>query len=317
MSSLALLPLLAICGPTAAGKTELAIACALRLNGEMIGGDALQVYRHMDIGTAKPTPEQRALAPIHLIDCVEPGEPYSVAQYQKDALEAIAEVHERGNLPILAGGSGLYMRSVTDRLDLPIAPADPELRRRLEEEASRFGPLHLHARLAEVDPRAAQRIEPHNVRRVIRALEVHSLTGRPMSEFHNLDRDSQPRYNLLEIGLSLPREELCARIEARIEAMMAAGFAQEVKGLLERGFDETILPMQALGYRHIAAALAGRCDVLEAVRLLKRDTRRYAKRQMTWFRADKRIRWLDAREPVEVLSERVANMAREQFGLME
>lgn len=307
--------MLVICGPTATGKTELAIACAVRLGGEVVNADAFQVYRHMDIGTAKPTAEQRALVPIHLIDYVEPDTPYSVAQYQKDALEAIAAVHERGRLPILAGGSGLYIRSVTDRLDLPIAPPDHELRRRLEEDASRFGPLHLHARLAEIDPEAARRIDARNVRRVIRALEVHAVTGKPMSAFHNLDRDSPPRYNLLEIGLSLPREELYARIDARIDAMMASGLVEEVKGLLERGYGESTALTQALGYRHIAAALAGRCDMLEAVRLLKRDTRRYAKRQMTWFRADKRMRWLDARHPLPVLADEVVRAAREKFGL--
>jgi len=311
-------PLLIICGPTATGKTQLAIVCAQRLRGEIVNADALQVYRHMDIGTDKPGPEERAAATFHLVDYVDPTENYSVARYQADALRVIAEVHARGRMPILCGGSGLYIRAVAYQLDLPIAPRDTDLRQALQSEAAAHGSQHLHSRLAAIDPTAAARIDPANLRRVIRALEVHALTGRPFSRYHrfsSLDRQRQPRYNPLAFGLTLDRQELNGRIERRIERMIARGLMQEVQGLLDRGCHSGLTSMQALGYRHLAACLSGRCEMAEAIDLFKRDTRRFAKRQMTWFRSDRRIRWLDASRPLESMADEISEACRAQFGV--
>lgn len=310
-------PLLIICGPTATGKTQLAIACAQRLQGEIVNADALQVYKHMDIGTDKPGPDERAAATFHLIDYVDPNENYSVARYQADALRVIAEIHARERLPILCGGSGLYIRAAAYQLDLPIAPCDSDLRQALQREAAAHGSQYLHLRLAAIDPQAAARIDPANLRRVIRALEVHALTGRPFSRYHHfssLDQQRQPRYNLLAFGLTLDRQELYQRIERRIESMIARGLMQEVQALLDRGCHSGLTSMQALGYRHLAACLSGCCEMAEAINLLKRDTRRFAKRQLTWFRADKRMRWLDASRPLEGLAEEIGEACRAQLG---
>ena len=311
--SQSLAPLLVICGPTATGKTQLAVACATRLGGEIVNADALQVYRCMDIGTAKPSAEERAAAAFHLIDCVDPTEQYNVARYQADALRVIAEIHKRGRLPILCGGTGLYIRAVIFRLDLPIVGSDSALRQALEREAAERGSQFLYSRLAAIDPQAAGRIHPANIRRTIRALEVHALTGRPFSRYHHylsLDRQRILRYNSLAFGLTLSRHELYQRIERRIDGMIARGLVQEVQGLLARGCNASMTSMQALGYRHVASYLSGCCGMDEAVRLFKRDTRRFAKRQITWFRSDDRIRWLDASRPVESLADEIEQACR-------
>ncbi len=285
--------LLAIVGPTATGKTEVGILLAERLGGEIVSADSMQVYQGMDIGTAKPTPEQRRRVPHHLIDIIPPDRPFSVAAYQELAERAIQEIWERGNQPILVGGSGLYVRAVLGGLDIPVAPPDPELRRRLDAEARRRGCEHLHARLASVDPTAAARIHPHNVRRVIRALEVWEQTGRPISEWWSLDDARKGKYNTRQFGLTAPRADLYWRIDARVDAMLADGLVEEVQRLLDQGYGEDLVSMQGLGYAQIAAHLRGRLSLEEAVERTKRDTRRFAKRQLTWFRADDRIEWID------------------------
>jgi tRNA dimethylallyltransferase len=296
--------LLAIVGPTATGKSEVGLLLAERLGGEIVSADSMQVYRGMDIGTAKPAAQQQTRVRHHLIDVVGPDEPFSVARYQALAEEALADIRQRGRLPILVGGSGLYVRAVVDGFDLPPAPPDPDLRRELAEEARQKGPELLHARLAAVDPQAAAGIHPRNVKRVIRALEVYAQTGRPLSECWalarvwrgGLDRARRARYNTRQFGLTLPRAALHARIEARVDRMMAAGLAEEVKGLVARGFGAELISMKGLGYAQIAGHLRGEYSLEEAVRRLKRDTRRFAKRQLTWFRADPRIRWVDVSE---------------------
>ncbi|MEW5762386.1 MAG: tRNA (adenosine(37)-N6)-dimethylallyltransferase MiaA [Bacillota bacterium] len=285
-------PLVVICGPTAVGKTEVGILVARRLGGEVVSADSMMVYRGMNIGTAKPTVEERQGVPHHLIDIVDPDTPFSVALYQHLAEKSIAAIHARGRLPLLVGGTGLYIRSVVDPYRFVAGP-DPALRRRLMEEARLEGPEALHARLAAVDPVAAGRIHPHNVRRVIRALEVYHQTGKPISSFQDAGRETASKYLLWMFGLTMPREKLYRHIEERVDRMLAAGLVEEVQNLLKRGYRRHQVSMQALGYKEIAAYLEGELSLEEAVRLLKRNTRRFAKRQFTWFRRDPRIRWLD------------------------
>lgn len=287
------LPLLVIVGPTAVGKTAVAVECCLRLGGEVVSADSMQVYHHMDIGTAKPTPDERRGVAHHCLDLVEPDEEFSVARYQEAAEQAIADIRGRGKLAVLCGGTGLYIKAVLYGLDLPIAAADWDLRKRLEDEVHRLGPTALHERLRQVDPRAAARIHPNNVRRVIRALEVYLLTGRPLTRHHQVDRQPGPKYNVLAFGLNLPRTELYRRIDARVEAMMRRGLLGEVRWLLDHGYSEQLVSMKGLGYRQLARHLRGEVDLDRAVYLIKRDTRHYARRQLTWFRAEPLLRWLD------------------------
>jgi len=286
--------LLAIVGPTATGKTEVGILLAEMLGGEIVSADSMQVYRGLDIGTAKPTPEQRQRVPHHLIDIIAPDQPFSVAAYQELADQALADIWDRGKQPLLVGGSGLYVRAVVGGMDLPLAPPDPEFRRRLEEEGRRSGTESLHARLASADPVAAARIHPHNVRRVIRALEVYQQTGRPISEWWRLDDQRKERYNARQFGLTAPRAEMYRRIEERVDRMLADGLVEEVRRLLDQGYGEGLVSMKGLGYAQVAEHLRGKTSLEEAVRRLRRDTRRFAKRQLTWFGADGRIEWIDA-----------------------
>ncbi|UCH34185.1 MAG: tRNA (adenosine(37)-N6)-dimethylallyltransferase MiaA [Armatimonadota bacterium] len=286
-------PLVIIVGPTAVGKTAVAVECCLRLGGEVVSADSMQVYRHMDIGTAKPTAEERRGVAHHCIDIAEPDEEYSVARYKRDAECAIADIHARARLPVLCGGTGLYVRAVLYGLDLPIAAADWDLRKRLEDEAARRGAQELHDRLGEVDPAAAARIHPNNVRRVVRALEVYLLTGRPLSSHHRLDHQPSRQYNVVAFGLNVPRSDLYRRIDARVDGMMQRGLLEEARRLLDRGYSESLISMKGLGYRQLAAHLGGETDLDTAVHLIKRDTRHYARRQLTWFRAESLLQWLD------------------------
>jgi len=288
--------LLALVGPTATGKTETAILVAESLGGEIVNADSMSFYRGMDIGTAKPTVEERARVRHHLIDILNPDELFSVAEYKARAEAAIDNVLARHRVPILVGGSGLYVRAVISGVSFTQAPPDYELRRQLTAEAEREGTPLLHRRLAEVDPEAATRITPRDLKRIIRALEVYLTTGETISSLQALDRERPPRYNTCQFGLTLPREELYRRIEARIGRQLAAGLVAEVQGLLDRGYHEGLVPMKGLGYAQVARYLRGACSLGEVVVALKRDTRRFAKRQLTWFRADPRIQWVDMME---------------------
>jgi len=286
--------LLAIVGPTATGKSEVGLLLAERLGGEIVSADSMQVYRGMDIGTAKPTAEERARAPHHLIDIVDPDEKFSVAEYRARAEAGLAAVWKRGKQPILVGGSGLYVRAVLEEMDFAMTPPDGELRRRLTEEARSKGTRVLHEWLSEVDPETAARIHPNDEKRIIRALEVCESTGRPMARPQQLDRRKAMRYNARQFGLSLPREELYLRVEARVDRMLDGGLVEEVKGLIDRGYGKDLVSMKGLGYAQLAEYVRGEWSLEEAVRRLKRDTRRFAKRQLTWFGADPRIKWIDA-----------------------
>jgi len=289
------IPLLMIVGPTAVGKSEVAVRVALELGGEVVTADSMQVYRGLDIGTAKPTAAERRGVPHHMIDVVDPDEEYSVARYQEQATEAIADIAARGQRPLLVGGSGLYVRAVVDGLDFPLA-ADPVLRKRLTEQARDLGAAALHARLAQVDPAAAARIHPNDEKRILRALEVYESTGRPISAQQTIAPGAQSRYNITAYGLTLPRPALYPRIEARVDRMIERGLVEEVEGLLARGYGERLVSMRGLGYRQIIGYLRGQYEFISAVGRVKRDTRRLAKRQLTWFRADRRLRWIDVEE---------------------
>lgn len=287
--------LLVIVGPTAVGKTAIAIQLAQRLNGEIISADSMQVYRGMDIGTAKPTLEEQAGVPHHMIDIVDPGEAFTVADFQKMAREKIDEVSARGRLPILAGGTGLYVRAVIDPYNFIPADTDWNLRARLRQQAREAGLESLYKWLSGVDPIAAQRIHPNDERRIIRALEVYQTTGHPLS-FWEQHTDQSPRYDLLMVGLHRPRAELYERINRRVDLMLEQGLLEEASKLLEQGLDEKFIARQAIGYKEFFAYLRGEESLEEATEKLKQGTRRYAKRQLTWFRADRRIQWVEVGE---------------------
>jgi tRNA dimethylallyltransferase len=283
--------LLVILGPTAAGKTALAVRLGQRFNGEVISADSRQIYRGMDIGTAKATPAERAAVQHHLIDIVDPDGELTLAHYRRLATAEIAEAWARGKLPMLVGGTGLYVQAVTEGWTVPEAPPDWDLRERLRKEAERLGHEALHAQLAAIDPVAAARIDARNVRRVIRALEVYQQTGTPISE---LQCKEAPGYRMLRLGLTMPREALYQRIDERVDRMMAEGLVAEVRGLVARGYGDELPSMSGLGYRQIGQYLRGEVTLEEAVLLIKRHTRRFVRQQYNWFRlADPGIRWFD------------------------
>lgn len=284
-------PIVVILGPTAVGKSALALELAPRLGAEIVNADSRQVYRHLDIGTAKPGIEERARVVHHLVDFVEPDDPYSAARYQDDADKVLEDLASRRKVALLVGGTPLYIQAVVDRLAIPRVPPNPALRLGLEQEAARHGPGTLHQRLAEVDPEAAQRIPPSNVRRVVRALEVVLATGRPFSELGR--RKGAPR-NVLIIGLTMDRAELYRRIDSRVDAMLRAGWLEEVRVLLATGFSTRLPAMTGSGYPELVAYLEGRMTREEAVERVKFSTHAYARRQYVWFRADPRIRWVHA-----------------------
>ena len=284
--------LICLLGPTAVGKTEIAIQLAQHLNAEIVSIDSRQIYRGMDIGTAKPTSEEQQAARHHLIDCVDISEPFSVADYQSLADTAIADIQDRGKRVLLVGGAGLYFRAVVDGL-FEGPGADTTLRERLEQEATQLGVDVLHERLRACDPASAERIHPNNVVRVIRALEVYELTGTPMSEHQQQWHQGNQRYPFVAFCLTMPRALLYQRIEQRVDVMLANGLIAEVESLLAAGYARDTVALRSFGYKELIAYLDGKCTYLDAVEQLKQNTRRFAKRQLTWFRKDTRIEWLD------------------------
>jgi tRNA dimethylallyltransferase len=285
-------PLVAIVGPTAVGKTALSLALAGWLEGEVVSADSRLFYRGMDIGTAKPTPEERARVPHHLIDIAAVDETVGLAEFKRLAGAAIAGVLDRGRLPMLVGGTGQYVRALVEGWSPPQVPPDPALRSELEAQAQRDGQQALHERLAALDPAAAARIDPRNVRRVVRALEVCLATGRPFSEQRTR---TPPPYRTLQIGLAIDRAALYARADARVEAMMAAGLPQEVEGLVRAGYGWELPAMSGLGYAQFQPYFAGNATLQEVAAEIKRATHRFIRQQFNWFRpSDPRIRWFDA-----------------------
>jgi tRNA dimethylallyltransferase len=284
--------ILALVGATSVGKTRLALELAEHLPLEVVSADSRTVYRGMDIGTAKPTPAEQAQVRHHLLDVVEPDEPYSLAHYQSQALQAIADITARGKLPVLVGGAGLYVSAVCNGLIIPEVPPDLAFRQNLEDRAQREGWQSLQPDLLAVDPASAARIDPKNVRRVIRALEVSHATGRPFSAWQ-IPQDPPP-VQALRVGLRLDRPTLWQRIDDRIDAWLSGGLLDEVGDLLARGYSPTLPSMSSIGYREIAAYLAGSLALDDARVQMKQATHQYAKRQMTWFRREQHMTWLDA-----------------------
>ncbi len=281
-------PLVVLTGPTAVGKSALALELAERFGGEILSADSRQVYRYLDIGTAKPTAAERARVPHHLLDRVGPDEPVSVADYQAAADAALADVGRRGRVALLVGGSPHYVQAVVDRLALPRVAPRPELRATLEALAAREGPLAVWERLRALDAAAAERADRYNVRRLIRAIEVVTVTGEPLAVAM---RRRGPERPALHLALTAPRAELYARIDARIEAMLAAGWLAEVEGLLARGYAPTLPSLSATGYRELIEVARGELALAAAVTLIRHRTHAFARRQYTWLRRDPRLEW--------------------------
>ena len=282
-------PLVAVVGPTASGKSEWALAIAQMFNGEVIGADSRQVYRGMAIGTAQLEPARREGVPHHLVGHVDPSERYNLVRFLVEARTAIAEVRSRQCLPVLAGGTGQYVWALLEGWSVPEIEPDLELRTRMEARSVSEGAARLHADLAAIDPQAAQRITPTNVRRVIRALEVYALTGQPISDWH----ESRDPIEALIVAPALARDEMDARIEKRVDSMFARGFVDEVRALLAGGLDSKVSALESVGYPEVCRHLAGGFNCVEAITAVKHATRKLARRQQRWFRRhDERIHWL-------------------------
>ncbi|MCX5999769.1 MAG: tRNA (adenosine(37)-N6)-dimethylallyltransferase MiaA [Chloroflexi bacterium] len=279
----------AIVGPTAVGKSRAALLIAKAFGGEIVNADSLQVYRYMDIGTAKPTPEEQRVIPHHVMDVVNPDESFSLALFQELAYGAIEDILRRGKLPLLVGGSGLYVWSVIEGWRIPRVPADPEFRRRMEEAVARQGTDWLYRQLQQLDPEAALRLDPRNVRRVIRALEVRQATGTLFSQHQT---KQPPLFDCVMLGLTAEREDLYRRIDNRVDRMIEQGLVEEVRDLAMRGYGYDLPAMSSVGYRQIGQFLQGEEDLSAAVQQTKFETHRLARHQYAWFRSrDPRIRW--------------------------
>ncbi len=287
--------IIVICGPTGIGKTSFAIHLARKFNGEIIGADSMQIYKHMDIGTAKPTQEEQRMVPHHLIDFLEPDQEFDAGQYAGHADKIIKKLYSQSKLPIVAGGTGFYIKALIHGL-FRERTADKNVIERLEKEKQETGNKLLHERLSQLDPESGLRIHPNDTFRVIRALEVLEVTGRTISSFQHQHAFAKERYISLKIGLHMERLLLYKRIEKRVDQMMAHNFVDEVKELIRGGYSCGLKSMHSIGYRHVCDFLNHGVPWDETVHLLKRDTRRYAKRQLTWFRNEKDIIWIEQGE---------------------
>ena len=284
-------PVPVITGPTASGKTEYAIRLAREIDAEIVSADSMQIYRHMDIGTAKAAPSERGGIPHHMIDIVDPGVRFSVAEYKKMALQCIEDILSRGRRAIVAGGAGLYISALVYNIQYPALAPDPAYRGRLEDRALESGTASLHAELALLDPAAAAKIHTNDQKRIIRALEVYHATGTTISEHERLSRSEPPRYTYELIGLQVERGELYRRIDARVDRMLEDGLVEEARALYER-YAKHGTARQAIGYKELFTYFEGGCTLDEAIAKIKTETRRYAKRQMTWFRSMPEINWV-------------------------
>lgn len=288
-------PLVVLTGPTAVGKTALSVEFARAVQGEIISADSMQVYRGMDIGSAKIKKEEMAGVPHHLLDILEPHEPFNVMSFQQLAKKAIAEIYDRGHIPILTGGTGFYIQSVL--YDIAFTEeTDAGIRRKLEQEAAEKGAEYLHEKLALVDPVTAENIHANNVKRIIRALEFYQINGYPLSQHNETERQKESPYLFRYYVLNEPREALYQRIEERVDRMLSEGLIAEVESLKKKGCTREMVSMQGLGYKEILDYLSGLCTLEEAVDTIKKETRHFAKRQLTWFRREKEVTWVEKNE---------------------
>ncbi len=286
-------PLVILTGPTAVGKTALSIALAKEIGGEIISADSMQVYRRMDIGSAKITPEEMAGVPHHLIDVLEPDQEFNVVVFQKLAKRAVADIYSRGHIPVVVGGTGFYIQALVYDIDFTENDEDTALRRSLEELARREGAEALYERLRAVDPESCESIHANNIKRVIRAIEFYEKTGKKISDHNREQRQNDSPYNVAYFVLNDDRERIYERINERVDLMMAQGLTEEVRALRESGCRKDMVSMQGLGYKELLSYLEGEMSLEEAVYLIKRDTRHFAKRQLTWFRREKEVIWIE------------------------
>ncbi len=293
-------PVIIIAGPTASGKTGLSIELAKLINGSIVSADSMQIYRYMDIGTAKPDENERAGIRHYLIDEVDPDESFSVARYRELALGYIEEIIKEGRRPIVAGGTGLYINSLVYNINFSETICDEELRASLRKEAEEKGNRHLYEKLLGMDPEAASKIHENDVKRVIRAIEVYTHTRKPISEHVKESRLVPAPYKYIVFGLNWDRQELYRRIDARVDKMIAEGLIDEVRNLVKMGYDKGTTAMQAIGYKEVLGYLRGEQSLEETAEVLKRETRRYAKRQLTWFRRMQEINWIDMGENTDI-----------------
>ena len=307
-------PLIILTGPTAVGKTELSISLAKAIDGEIISADSMQVYKYMDIGTAKIRSEEMQGVPHHLIDILDPKVPFNVAVFKDLAKQAVEDIYKRGHIPIVVGGTGFYIQALLYDIDFSEEDSDSELRQELEILAEEKGSEYLHACLREVDPESAEQIHHHNVKRVIRALEYFRIHGEKISVHNERERQKKSPYQFLYFVLTNDRKVLYERIERRIDQMLNEGVVEEVDNLLKMGYNPELVSMQGLGYKEFVPYLQGKCTLDEAVYVLKRDTRHFAKRQLTWFRRERDVRWLDKSKvssDEEILNEILETINRE------
>ena len=293
-------PVIVIVGPTASGKTSLSIELAKRINGEIISADSMQIYRYMDIGTAKPDADEMSGIKHYLIDEIYPDEEFSVAKYRELAIKYINKIIKEGRHPVIAGGTGLYINSLVYNINFSETISDWPLREQLKKESEEKGSRYLHNKLMEIDPEAAVKIHENDIKRIIRAIEVFKHTNKPISLHQQLSRLEPPPYNYLIFGLRMERARLYERIEKRVDIMFERGLVNEVRKLQEMGYERNITAMQGLGYKEIFAYLRGEATLDEAKFIIKRDTRHYAKRQLTWFKRLENIHWMDVDEDTNI-----------------
>lgn len=289
-------PMIVLTGPTAVGKTKLSIALAKAVNGEILSADSMQVYCHMDIGSAKITPEEMQGVPHHMIDILDPREPFNVVVFKQRCEECLKDIYERGHIPIVAGGTGFYIQALLKDIDFDENEENTEYRTYLESLAKEKGPEHLHDLLAKIDPDSAEAIHANNIKRTIRALEFYHLTGEPISKHNDKEKRKGSAYQSCYFVLNDARDRLYQRIEQRVDEMMAQGLAGEVRSLKEMGCTRDMVSMQGLGYKELLAWLDGECTLEEAVALIKLNTRHFAKRQLTWFRREQDVIWVNKNE---------------------
>lgn len=309
--------LLVLAGPTAVGKTRISIDIAKKINGEVISADSMQIYKFMDIGTAKVKAKEMKDIPHFLIDIIYPDEEFTVADFKHNAEKYIEKINKKGHIPIVVGGTGLYLNSLVYELKFTKVKANERFREKYNELANEYGNQYIYNKLSQIDPESLKKINPNDRKRVIRALEIYHETGKPMSYFNKNFRKEVDKYNLLIIGLTMDRSKLYSRINKRVDSMINKGLIEEVEGLIKMGYTRDLTSMKAIGYKEIIAYLKGEIELEEAIRVLKRNTRRYAKRQETWFKRDSRIKWIDVDQfnSIDEISKYIINYSQNFINL--